>query len=66
MKSLDYADLGHLLYQIGKHEFEIETLRNALAMNPHFEPYTAFKRINRLGDPTGLSQDDLIDFLTDN
>ena len=34
-------------------------------MHPHFEPRSAFKRINRLSQE-GLSADDLTDFLLDN
>jgi len=57
--------LAQLLKSIADGEKEIEVTRQVLAEQPDFEPYTAFKRIDRDSN-SSLSTWEIIDFLRDN
>jgi Ca2+-binding EF-hand superfamily protein len=57
--------LAQLLKSIAEGEKEIEVVRQVLAEQPDFEPYTAFKRIDRLGFGSH-SQSSSLNFLRDN
>jgi len=57
--------LAQLLKSIADGEKEIEVTRQVLAEQPDFEPYTAFKRIDRDAN-SSISVWEVIDFLRDN
>lgn len=57
--------LAQLLKSIADGEKEIEVTRQVLAEQPDFEPYTAFKRIDRDAN-SSISTWEIIDFLRDN
>jgi len=57
--------LAHLLKAIADGEKDIEVIRQVLAEQPDFEPYTAFKRIDRDAN-SSLSLFEIHDFLRDN
>jgi len=57
--------LAQLLKSIADGEKEIEVTRQVLAEQPDFEPYTAFKRIDRDAN-SSVSTWEIIDFLRDN
>jgi hypothetical protein len=54
--------LGNLLFQVGEGERRVETVRQALAEQPDFDPYSAFNRIDKFGNGF-VSLSDLSDFL---
>ena len=50
-------EITHKLFDlfifIGSQELEIEKAREKLVIDPDFEPFSAFKRIARMGDKVG-------------
>jgi Ca2+-binding EF-hand superfamily protein len=57
--------LKELLIQIGQQERQLEVVRQILCEQPEFEPYTAFRRIDRLRKGF-ITSTDIFDFLLSN